>query len=253
MNKKRQSNYRGLWCDKSWGLQRQRPFVAVRVRKGYRMRTLIISGGEIEKAFGGMVLKEEKWDYVIGVDGGVKFCYQEGILPSRIVGDFDTLEEEILKWYREHTQVEIRKFNPIKDATDTQIAVELALQIGSKEIVILGGTGTRLDHVLGNIQTLYLALERGVDCQILDRHNRIRLIQDRHIIRRAKQYGTYFSLIPLTTEVKGVTLLGAKYPLHRHDFTVLGTGSLGVSNEIVEEEVEIRIESGVMILIESRD
>lgn len=221
--------------------------------KGDRMRTLIISGGMIEKDFGRMVVKKGKWDSIIGVDGGVEFCYREGILPNRIVGDFDTLEAEILKWYREHSEVEIREFNPVKDATDTQIAVELALEMGSEKIVILGGTGTRLDHVLGNIQTLYLALERGVSCQILDRHNRIQLIRERYIIRRDKQYGTYFSLIPLTTEVRGVTLLGAKYPLERHDFTVLGTGSLGVSNEIVGEEVEIRIESGVMILIESRD
>lgn len=217
------------------------------------MRTLIVSGGEIEKDFGMEVVKRGNWECVIGVDGGVKFCYEQRILPDRIVGDFDTLEGEILEWYREHTGVEIRKFNPVKDATDTQIAVELALELGSEEIVILGGTGTRLDHVLGNVQMLYLAFQRGVSCQILDRHNRIQLIQDRYVIRKSEQYGTYFSLLPLTTNVLGVTLIGAKYPLNRHDFTVLGTGSLGVSNEIVGEEVEILMEQGVMILIESRD
>lgn len=217
------------------------------------MRTLIVSGGEIERKFGMEVVKRGGWECVIGVDGGVRFCYEQGILPDRIVGDFDTLDRGILEWYREHTGVEIREFNPVKDATDTQIAVELALELGSDQIVILGGTGTRLDHVLGNVQTLYLALERGVRCWILDRHNRIQLIRGRHVIRRSEQYGTYFSLIPLTTRVQGVTLRGAKYPLDRYEFTVLGTGSLGVSNEIVGDEVEILMESGVMILIESRD
>lgn len=217
------------------------------------MRTLIVSGGEIEREFGMEVVRRGEWEYVIGVDGGVRFCYEQGILPDRIVGDFDTLDRGILEWYREHTGVEIREFNPVKDATDTQIAVELALELGSDKIVVLGGTGTRLDHVLGNVQTLYLALERGVRCWILDRHNRIQLIRGRHVIRKSEQYGTYFSLIPLTTRVQGVTLRGAKYPLDRHEFTVLGTGSLGVSNEIVGDEVEILMESGVMILIESRD
>jgi len=214
--------------------------------------TLIISGGNIDIDLALDVLKNH-FDHIIGVDGGLKFCYEQNVVPTRIVGDFDTLAPEILTWYKEHTRIEVREFNPVKDATDTQIAVELALELGSDHITILGGTGTRLDHVLGNIQTLYLALEQNVTCCILDAHNRIRLIQESCVIRKAEQYGRYFSLIPLTTEVKGVTLKGAKYPLDRYDFTVLGSGSLGVSNEILDEQVEITMEEGIMILSESRD
>ena len=119
--------------------------------------------------------------------------------------------------------------------------------------MILGGTGSRLDHVLGNIQTLYLPLMQGVDCRIVDCHNRIRLIKDRYVIRKEEQYGHYFSLIPFTTDVYGVTLKGAKYPLDGYHFTACGTGSLGVSNEISQEQVEITMESGILILIESKD
>ena len=91
------------------------------------------------------------------------------------------------------------------------------------------------------------------DNTILDGHNRIRLIRERWVIKRAEQYGTYFSLIPYTEEVYGVTLKGAKYPLRDYHFTVFGTGSLGVSNEITEEQVEISIKKGILILIESKD
>lgn len=216
------------------------------------MNTLIISGGNIEVDFALEILKKP-FEHIIGVDGGLKFCYEQNIAPTRIVGDFDTLKPEILHWYKEHTHIEIQEFNPVKDATDTQIAVELALVLGSDRITILGGTGTRLDHVLGNIQTLYLALEKGVVCELLDSHNRIQLISGTHIIRKREQYGTYFSLIPLTTDVEGVTLRGAKYPLTDHHFTVMGSGSLGVSNEIVGEQVEIDMKKGIFILVESRD
>lgn len=216
------------------------------------IHTLIISGGNIEVDFALKVLKEH-YDHIIGVDGGLKFCYEQQILPTRIVGDFDTLSPEILEWYRSHTKIEIREYNPVKDATDTQIAVELAVELGSGRITILGGTGTRLDHVLGNMHTLYLPFSRGIDCQILDAHNRIRLIQGEFHIRKEEQYGTYFSLIPFTTEVKEVTLRGAKYPLERYPFTVLGTGSLGVSNEIQDEQVDILVEGGIMLLVESKD
>lgn len=216
------------------------------------MHTLIISGGSIEVDLA-LSLLENNYDHIIAVDGGLGFCREQKIVPTRIVGDFDTLPPDILTWYQEHTEIEIRKFNPVKDATDTQIAVELALELGSRKITILGGTGTRLDHVLGNIQTLYLALENGADCQILDGNNRIRLIKERWVLKKAEQYGTYFSLIPYTEDVYGVTLKGAKYPLTNDHFTVLGTGSLGVSNEIAEEQAEISIESGILILIESKD
>ncbi len=217
------------------------------------MNTLIISGGSIDHDLALKIL-ERKFDRVIGVDGGLKYCYEHQVSPTNIVGDFDTLEPEILRWYQEHTRIEIRKYNPVKDATDTQIALELALELGSRSITMLGGTGTRLDHVLGNIQSMYLPFCRGVACELVDAHNRIRLLgKGCFHLKREEQYGTYFSLIPLTTEAAGVTLEGVKYPLNRHCFTVLGSGSLGVSNEIMEEEARITIESGVMILIESRD
>ncbi|MCI8428671.1 MAG: thiamine diphosphokinase [Lachnospiraceae bacterium] len=216
------------------------------------MNTLIISGGNIEVDFALEILKKP-YDRIIGVDAGLLFCREHHVIPTSAVGDFDTLPADILMWYKSHTNLEIREYNPVKDAADTQIAVEMAIESGSTDITILGGTGTRLDHVLGNIQVLYLPLEKGINCEILDSHNRIRLIRNRHVIQKEAQYGTYFSLIPFTTDVYGVTLTGAKYPLHQHHFTVLGTGSLGVSNEILEEQVEILLESGILILIESKD
>jgi len=213
---------------------------------------LIISGGNIEVDFALKILKE-KFDKIIAVDGGAKFCYEYQIFPTFLVGDFDTLEPQILNWYKENTKTEIREFQPEKDATDTQIAVELAISLGSTQITILGGTGSRMDHVLGNIQTMYLALQKGIKCQMLDPCNRIQLIQNDCKIRREEQYGDYFSLIPLTTEVSGVTLRGVKYPLDHHCFTVLGSAGFGVSNEIVEEQAEILISDGVLILIEAKE
>ena len=125
------------------------------------MDTLIISGGNIGIDLALGLLKIKRFDHIIGVDGGLKFCYDHKIVPTRIVGDFDTLSPEILTWYKKNTQIEIREYNPVKDATDTQIAVELALSLGSDHVTILGGTGTRLDHVLGNIQTLFLPFAKA--------------------------------------------------------------------------------------------
>ena len=65
------------------------------------------------------------------------------------------------------------------------------------------------------------------------------------------QFGKFVSLIPYTNVVKGLTLTGFKYPLDRYDLK--GFCSLGVSNEIIEDTAEIRVKSGIFVLIESRD
>jgi len=217
------------------------------------MRTLIVSGGNINQDFALAFYQKEKYDRIIGVDNGLKFLRRAGIKPTHIVGDFDTAAPELVAYYRAMPEIEIRTFNPVKDSTDTQIAIELALELGSDSIVILGGTGSRLDHVLGNIHSLMLAKKAGVDCEILDEHNRIRLISENTTLKMAEQYGDYVSLIPLTSVVDGVDLIGFKYPLKNHTFTSTGSAGLGVSNEIIEEEAHICLKSGIFILIESGD
>lgn len=217
------------------------------------MHTVIVSGGNIQEDFALSFLKEQTWDRLIAADRGLEFLSGHGILPTHIVGDFDSSDPAVLGQYRDCPEIEIRKFNPVKDATDTQIALELALELGSTSVTILGGMGSRLDHTLGNVQTLALALEAGVDCQLLDEKNRVRLIRESLTIQREEQYGDYVSLLPLTSVVRGVNLIGFKYPLTNHTFASAESAGLGVSNEITGEEGRIELSEGIFILIESRD
>ena len=217
------------------------------------MRTVIISGGRIERDFALSFLENETFEQFIAVDNGLRFCYDNQIKPTWIVGDFDTAAPELVEYYQTQTDIPIRRFNPVKDSTDSQIAIELALELGSSEITLLGGTGTRMDHVLGNIQSLMLAKKKGVSCVILDEYNRIQLIDGETRLKKSEQYGKYVSLLPLTTEVTGVDLTGFKFNLTGHTFTRTGSAGLGVSNEIIEDIAEIRVKSGIFVLIESRD
>ena len=217
------------------------------------MRTVIISGGRIERDFALSFLENETFEQFIAVDNGLRFCYDNQIKPTWIVGDFDTAAPELVDYYQTQTDIPIRRFNPVTDSTDSQIAIELALELGSSEITLLGGTGTRMDHVLGNIQSLMLAKKKGVSCVILDEYNRIQLIDGETRLKKSEQYGKYVSLLPLTTEVTGVDLTGFKFNLTGHTFTSTGSAGLGVSNEIIEDTAEIRVKSGIFVLIESRD
>lgn len=115
----------------------------------------------------------------------------------------------------------------------------------------MGATGTRLDHVLGNIELLGIGLKAGIPIQICDAHNRIRMIDRGMTLARKEQFGTYVSLIPYTECVEHLTLTGLKYPLT--DACLRGFCSLGVSNEIVADTAEISFESGILLVVESKD
>ncbi len=212
---------------------------------------MIITGGSIDEPFVLQKIKEKKPKYLIAVDRGLLFCYQNQIRPTHIVGDFDSVPKEVIAYYREHTDIEIRTFNPVKDASDTEIGLRLALEIGAKEIWLLGATGTRLDHVMANMQILKIALDANVKAYILDSHNQISLYNGKIILEKEKQYGSYFSVFPLGGIVEGLTIRGAKYPLEK--YRLFPYDSLCVSNEVQEEKVEITFSDGMLILMETRD
>ncbi len=85
-------------------------------------RTVIVSGGMLEEDFVLDILNSEETEFIIGVDKGLVFLYEHHIQPDYIVGDFDSAPEEVVSYYREKTNIPIRVFNPVKDASDTEIA-----------------------------------------------------------------------------------------------------------------------------------
>ena len=93
--------------------------------------TVIVSGGMLEEEFARSVLENPEIEFIIGVDRGLEFLYRHEICPNYIVGDFDSVSGEILGYYEKETKVPIRKFNPVKDASDTEIA--LVSGFGKKE------------------------------------------------------------------------------------------------------------------------
>ena len=211
-------------------------------------RTVIVSGGMLEEDFVLPVLKSEETEFIIAVDRGLEFLYRHEIRPDYIVGDFDSVPHELVDYYREKINVPVREFNPVKDASDTEIALRLCLGLNRKQIWILGGTGSRIDHLWANVQCLQIALDAGADARILDSHNQIRLIDKDITLKKAEAFRPYFSL---ETPVDELTVTGAKYPLKNH--FLKPDDSLCVSNEFAEDEVRISFVYGKVILMETRD
>ena len=215
-------------------------------------KTLIVTGGSLDIDFARRYVTLQKFDDFIASDAGMHFFDAAGITPREIVGDFDSANVKVLQKYREDPAVRIHTYDPKKDYTDTELALRLALTRGADEIHILGTTGTRLDHMLGTVHVLGLALLKNVPCFLIDPYNRLSLIgEGKTVLKKERQYGKYVSLIPLTTRALGVTLKGFLYPLQ--DGTLDAFQSLGLSNEIIEDEASVEIREGVVILAESSD
>ena len=171
---------------------------------------VIISGGRIEEDFALSFLKKKRYDHIIAADRGLLFLHHHHILPSHIVGDFDSASAAVLEPYQGSETIAIRRFRPEKDWTDTEIAVEQALELGCGTIDILGGTGSRMDHMFANLQVLALALERGADCRLVDSHNMVYMRDRQFTVRRSDQWGTFLSLFAYGGDVTGLTLRGVK-------------------------------------------
>ncbi len=214
-------------------------------------RCLILTGGRLDPAFAGSFLQKEKFNRVIAVDGGLKAAKELGLVPDVIVGDFDSVDPSVLAFYRKTEHIVWEVHQPEKDDTDTELALKRAMAMGVGEIVILGATGGRLDHMIGNIQLLYPCLQTGIRASIVDPQNRLYLIDGETLFRRDAVWGKYISFLPLTQEVRGITLKGFKYPLTNKDIRI-GT-SLCISNELIEEEGRITVSDGVLIAVESHD
>lgn len=214
-------------------------------------RTVIISGGALNEGFVESVLAENEGAYIIGVDKGLEFLYRKGIEPNYIVGDFDSIDSNVIDYYRKETNIPIREFNPIKDATDTEIAIRLAITLGSTEIVILGATGGRIDHLWANVQCLYIAAKANVLAYILDERNKIMVIDKPWKLKKSEAYGKYLSVFTLGGEVFEFSMKGTKWPLMHH--TLKPYDSLTVSNEFRDEVVEIDFLNGVLAVMQTRD
>lgn len=215
-------------------------------------RVAVVSGGSIDPSLADYILHEKRYSYIIAADRGLVFLESHGAVPDLIVGDFDSSPDDFIQKYRSaHPDVEVRTYKPEKDYTDTEIAVTAALEKGYLAIDIFGGTGTRLDHVLGNLQVLSEMLDQGAEGYLIDSHNRISLHNHSFSLRKEEQWGHYVSLFAWGGPLGHLTLRGVHYPLT--DALLPISGSLGVSNEIDEDEAHITFPGGRVLLVESRD
>ncbi len=218
------------------------------------MKCIIIAGGKIEDDFLEAFLKEQEQEkqFIIACDKGYETCERLSLTPNLVIGDFDSASPGVVDRITARG-IEIKILNPVKDDTDTEAALRYAFDITDEldSIFIFGGTGSRIDHMLGNIALLGLGLKNNRNVILLDSHNFIQMIRPGDIYIVDKEEGLFVSVIPYMGVARKVTMEGFKYPLTEAD--IKGFDTLTISNQVVAQEGHIFLEDGYLIVIESRD
>lgn len=211
------------------------------------MKCVIIAGGSAPSKE--LLLQAlEGSSYLICADSGANCLYEYGIRPDYIIGDFDSIKEAALKHFTvQHCKIEA--YPRDKDFTDTQLALQKAVELGAKEIIFLGCTGSRIDHILGNLGLIEQCLLRHISASIQDNNNRI-ILSDKPISIQGES-GSYFSLQAFGGTVEDLCIEGAKFSLSHYNLR-LGD-PLTLSNEFKEQEVNLKFKTGILLILFSKD
>lgn len=212
------------------------------------MKAVIVCGGTAPSSD---LLRTEIEDSncVICADSGGNCLYDYGIIPDYLIGDFDSINPKALKYFSSNSKCNINKYPKDKDFTDTYLALQKANELGSDKIVFLGCTGTRIDHMLGNLGILKVCLDNNIAAFIKDEHNII-FISNKPIILKGYR-GQYFSLHAYGCLVRNLCVENAKFELHGYDLSPYD--SLTISNEFLNSDVKISFECGILLIINSKD
>lgn len=202
------------------------------------VRGIVITGGAAPET-----RIVEPWlsscDVIVAADSGLDTAHGYGVSPSIIVGDFDSLSSDSL--LDRYPDADVRRHAPAKDETDTELALAAARETGSDEVILIGGGGGRLDHLIA-IQALF-ERETYPSLWLTDR-DAVRSVND-VVVERGRP-GQLISFFPLGCETCTMVSLGLRWPL---DELRWNRGDVGLSNEFTGTEVRVRMMTGRLLMV----
>ena len=185
---------------------------------------------------------------VVAADGGLDRAAALGLEVDILVGDLDSVSSATLA-RAESAGTRIVRHPVAKDATDLELALDEAVALGARRVLVIASAGGRLDHLTASL--LLLGAERYAELE-LDA-----LVGDAlvHVLRSARTLhgtpGELLTLLPLGGAAEGVTTSGLEYPLTGE--TLAPGSSRGVSNVFTSAEARVTLTRGILLAIRPRE
>lgn len=209
------------------------------------MYTIIFANGDLRMPTNPLV-EIRKGALLIAADGGTQHCQELGLRPDVVIGDMDSISSDL----RESLDKQGTRFivHPRdKDETDLELALKYAIDQGSRQILLLGFLGGRLDQTLANMLLLTRPDWHGARLSAADGPDFAILLRSGESFSAEAQPGDTLSLIALTPEVSGVTTRGLKWSLEKA--TLKFGSTLGVSNEANGDTIHVSIDDGQLLVV----
>jgi thiamine pyrophosphokinase len=184
----------------------------------------------------------------VAADGGLAHAERAGRSVDVVVGDLDSVDPDALARARD-ADCEIIAHPPDKDATDLDLALTLVLERwegpGRPTVLVAGGHGGRLDHLLGNVLVLTAERYAGARLHGWLGSDLVHVVRDEQPLDAAP--GTVVSLLAVHGAATGVTTTGLRFPLV--DETLAAGSSRGLSNEVLTTPARVAVGSGVLLVV----
>ena len=209
-------------------------------------RIIIFANGQLPNPEAARALLREG-DFILAADGGANHLYQMGILPNMLVGDLDSVDEDIL-FELTANEVEIVQYSEDKDETDLELAIQVAIEMGASQVLIAGALGDRLDQSLAALSLLSDPMLTRCDVRLDDGEQAAFFCRKQAEIRGRS--GDTVSLIPWGGLVEGVKTEGLVWPLYGE--TLYPSKTRGISNRLAGETASIQIQSGLLLVTHQR-
>ncbi len=199
-------------------------------------RCVVVGAGEFAKE----AFCLEPGDFVIAADGGYLPLSEMGVTPHLLVGDFDSLPAL-------PEGIPTLRFPAEKDDTDMGLALETGYDKGFRQFVLFGGSGSRPDHFLANLQSMGGLSRRGASARMVCKGYQVFALTDETLALPPRQPGTVISVFCQGDRAEGVTLRGLKYPLAEAVLTC--RHPLGVSNEVLSDAASVSVRQGTLLVL----
>lgn len=201
---------------------------------------VVLAGGDPPPAWVAGELPENP--YVIAADSGLSHARQLALSVHLLVGDLDSVTEADR---RLHPEAQVVAYSPDKDKTDLELALEAAVALDPARVIVVGGSGGRLDHLLGN--AALLAADKFADTDI----TWLGAGSTTHVVRAAAQIhgsaGDLVSLLPYGGPAIGVRTRGLRWALDEATLTP-GT-TWGISNRMTGPVAQVRVREGILLVV----
>lgn len=213
---------------------------------GAPLVAIVVFGGEAPSPRALADLDPTDRVIVVAADSGAHHAHALGLRVDVLVGDLDSIDPALVAEL-ERAGIDIERHPVDKDATDLELALDVARSRGAHGVIVVGGHGGRVDQSLAN--ALLLASPRFADLRVEARLAEaiVQVVHGGNSVTVVGRPGDTVSLLPVHGDAHGIVTTGLRFALCDES---LGPGtSRGISNELADISATVRVGEGTLLVV----